>query len=854
MSKAVFRLSMIPRQLLFALTFMFVCDVTKAQTDSLGQTLTDQDSLLSIASIPLYSSSGADIEEDLDAQDASAFLQASKDVFMQVATFQLSAYRYRMRGYEAKYRQVFFNGFNMANPETGIAQFSLWSGLSDATRFSENGQGLGAARDGYSGISGYTAIQSQADVFKKQFRCAYARSNRQFANRLQMTYAGGLKKSGWAFCVSTCLREADAVYVAGTFMRAAAAYASLAKHFSDKHRLAISTFVSATQESRAAATTKEAYALAGNNFYNPTWGFQNGKVRSARVNTQMIPVTFLTYHFKPNSNFSFQQSLAYAKGFRSASGLNYNNANNPQADYYRYLPSYALHKGDSAGAAAIQDAWTNDVNSRQLNWDRLIAMNRQNIFVLPGEWGNGPVYDERRARYILENKMEDSRTLSASSICHLKMNRLFVSTGVQVQNYYCKKYKVLADLLGADFWLDYDQFAPNQGVDASVQQNDLANPDRKVKVGDAFGYAYNCYIQSADAWLQGEYSFKKTETYLAGQWQQKHLWREGLLANGKFPNNSKGKSEELWQQNRALKAGLVYKITGRNALLINAAIADRAPEFNQLFISPANRNDMIKDPGNEQLYSADLSYQAKFPALKLRCSGYFTQIKNQSLLRTYWHEAYNALVNLLMNHIDKHYSGVEFGLEKTLRVSHVCQLAIGVGKYVYSNRPMLYAWQDNNASPLFENRAAYLKNYRIGGMPQLVMGFNYRYQAKKNWYVGLQLNEVAGNYLDPNPDRRTKEALDKYLSNEEPVYQQIVAQEKLAPYACMGLSAGKSFRLKHKQNLSMAISVANIPFQKNTVLGGYEPLRWDSNNISTFANKYSYLPLQSYLITLNYAR
>jgi len=42
------------------------------------------------------------------------------------------------------------------------------------------------------------------------------------------------------------------------------------------------------------------------------------------------------------------------------------------------------------------------------------------------------------------------------------------------------------------------------------------------------------------------------------------IWREGFVANGKFPTTSKGESEKLNFLNYGIKGGLTYKLNGRN--------------------------------------------------------------------------------------------------------------------------------------------------------------------------------------------------------------------------------------------------------------------------------------------------
>jgi hypothetical protein len=104
--------------------------------------------------IPIFSTSGADADSDLDQQDASALLQSSRDVFTQFASFQFGAARYRMRGLQAENQVIMINGVVVNNLETGFASWSSWGGLNDVTRFVENRIGSTSSRLNFASIGG----------------------------------------------------------------------------------------------------------------------------------------------------------------------------------------------------------------------------------------------------------------------------------------------------------------------------------------------------------------------------------------------------------------------------------------------------------------------------------------------------------------------------------------------------------------------------------------------------------------------------------------------------------------------------------------------------------------------------
>src|SRR5690606_19677198 len=88
-----------------------------------------------------------------------------------------------------------------------------------------------------------------------------------------------------------------------------------------------------------------------------------------------------------------------------------------------------------------------------------------------------------------------------------------LQAGLLASGFRSRKFKEVADLLGATFWIDIDQFAEGLGVEEYIQQNDLDNPNKKVKEKDRFGYDYTVNLQKADLWCNAEYRFRRTDVF-----------------------------------------------------------------------------------------------------------------------------------------------------------------------------------------------------------------------------------------------------------------------------------------------------------------------------------------------------
>lgn len=839
------------RKELLCPVLLFFTSSVFSQVDTLAVKL-NQDTV-TVYNIPVFSTAGSDAESDLDEQDVSSLLQSSKDLLTQFASFQFGVARYRLRGYSAENQVVMLNGVNVNNPETGFSSWSSWGGLNDVTRFTETRFGNVANRYGFSGPGGYTNIDSKASSFKKGTRVSYASANRIFRNRIMVTHSTGLMKNNWALTLSASARFGKEVLIPGTYFDAKSFYGSLDKKINDKHLFSFTGFVAPLEKGLSTAATLEAYDLAGSNYYNSNWGYQNGKVRNASIAKTTRPMFLLSHIYTPGTKSKLTSTLYYTFGKSSLSGLNFNSAANPKPDYYKYLPGYFYTKGDVTGGDAATYQWHNDINTRQINWDELIAYNLGNLYSLPGDSNNTINTSDTRARYILENRVENLKNAGFNLVYNERKENLFLSLGVNGFVYKNRKYKEMGDLLGSTFWIDVDQFAQNLGVDPMIQQNDISQPDRKVFNGDRFGYDYVIDINKVEAWGMAEYTFNKIDFYGAVSLSNSKIWRDGKIANGKFPTTSRGESEKLHFLNYGFKAGATYKISGRNFVTGNINILSRAPEAVNVFISPRVRNDIVDDIKNEEVISSDINYLAKYPNTKIRLTFYSTQINHQTWLRTYYDDSYNTLVNMIMTNVNHNHRGFELGIEKTIRSSHCLQIVSGFAQSYYTNQPKLQAWQDNNNTSLYYNRKVYLKNYRLGNSPQFVSALGYRYIGKKFFSPGLCLNYFDQIYIESNPDRRTAEAAKKFQTDEKDLSDVIVAQQKLPSYFTLNFSAAKSFRLNKKNNIGINFSINNLLNNKRTIVGGYEQLRWDPQDITKFPNKYIYMTGRTYMLIINFS-
>jgi hypothetical protein len=222
------------------------------------------------------------------------------------------------------------------------------------------------------------------------------------------------------------------------------------------------------------------------------------------------------------------------------------------------------------------------------------------------------------------------------------------------------------DLLGGDYWLDIDQFALRDFNDLNLAQNDIQNINNIIKVGDIFSYNYEIHINKSEIFSTYSFNKNKLECFFGLNLSNSTFWRNGKMQNGRFPDNSLGKSEKQNFINTGLKFGLLYKITGRHILSFNGMYKSEAPYVRNAYVSPRTRDQLVPNLKSIEIISGDLNYNVRLPFLKARLTGFYTQINNQTWARSFYHDEYRTFVNYMMTNVDQLFMGLELGFESIL--------------------------------------------------------------------------------------------------------------------------------------------------------------------------------------------
>lgn len=835
--------------------------------------------------------------DDTGYSDAPAVLFGQNDVFNNMAGYNFSSVRYRVRGYSSESQDVYLAGVKMNDAITGYSPFSLWSGLNEATRTKYTVNGSEISDYGIGGYNGLTNIPVNALSVRKGWRGSVLTNSQLYRLRLMMTYASGPQDNGWSYAFNVSARLGGNDWIQGVYYRSFAYYAAVEKQFNDAHKLGAVIMGTPGERGAQNASTQEVYDLMGDNMYNSNWGYQNGKVRNSRVRRTHEPIAILKYDFTPSQAFNAAATVLYRFGKNGYTALDWYDAQDPRPDYYRNLPSYFymdvgdMNRLNPMKAAWAAEAWRQNLdNYAHVNWDRLYAVNKLNI-----EDG------ERRSKYALQERRVDQQDLNFALSFKWRAARWLTFTGgfdakVNRTEYYQK----MDDLLGGDYFYNMDSFAERDyAAFPYMTQNDLEywmknGSAQKIRVGDKYGYDYYANVRKWNGWLSGKLNVGNFEMTAGGRVGRTAFWRHGLNRKGLFPGvnddgspyvidgrevttydgngdpiTSYGKSKVVDFLTYAGKVNLNYILPGGHRFYANAGYFNDAPNFNQAFMSPRTRNSIAPGLTTTKTLTGDINYQVSSNGYNFRITGYYTDIMDQSKVMSFYDDGQNSFTNFALTGIDERHVGMEMGFKIPTDFPNLAlQGVLGYGEFYYTSNPMMYQMVDNNAQiveglygvvvPYWKSHPTVdggVQRHYVESTPQLAvslgLSWNWNY-----WFVDADVDYFGHSYLSMNPLTRTDWVTagpDRVVTPQEVEY--MAAQEKFAPQWLLNFSVGKSWYIQRKYQLGFSLNAKNLLNNKWVKTGGYEATRIVESTVAKeqfyrFDSKYFYMSGFNYMLNI----
>lgn len=801
-------------------------------------------------------------QENTDIGFIPGLLNATKSIFLNAAAFDFSQTFFKPRGYDSQYGVILINGLEMNKFFNGRPQWSNWGGLNDVQRNQEFAYGVKATNQHFGQVAGLTNFTMRASQFSEGSKISMSSANRSYRARLMATYHSGETDNDWYYSVSASKRWGEEGFTDGTLYNAYGIFVAAEKKFNKKHSLNISALYTPTTRGKSAAITNEVFQLKGRR-YNSYWGWQNGKIRNARLREIREPIVMVNHYWELSSKILLQTNLGYQFGQTQNTRLDYGGTNltyfgndafyegggkNPDPAYYQNLPSYFLRfQGDENYEAAYK-MQQEFIENGQLNWEHLYQANQ-----IEKEKNKKAIY-AMAADVATNRKWLFSSQLQQQITTEISADAAFSFTHLASEN-----YAEIQDLLGATAFLDINFFAEETTEIPLEQavQNNLKSPNRLVTKGDRYKYNYDLYVDRAKAFYQLQFHKNKLSSFLGAKLSYTRFYREGKFQSGLYQDQSLGKSEPVHFTNLGFKGGVTYQFNGKHSLLSTFSYQTRAPTLQNSFSNPRQNNQIVQNLESEKIISLDVSYQFRSPKFNAKLSGYFSRFDKLTDVSFYYADGLSGLgrntttafIQEVLTNIEKQHLGIEFGADYQLTSTVKLKTVLALGQHLFANNPNLYITSDSFSGSV-DYGTSKLKNYRLANGPQHAVQLGFEYRDPDYWWFGATANYFSHAFINSSPLLRTRNfatAPDGLsLTNYNPqIARRLLKQEQLNEYWLVNIVGGKSWKIKHYY-LGLFVSLNNV-FDTVFKTGGYEQSR-NANYTSLqedrdrempiFANKY----------------
>lgn len=766
------------------------------------------------------------LDEDENIPKNIVIFSSNRNVYASEVGYRFSPARFKFRGYNSKYNDIYINGNPVNDIETGNFRYSFVGGLNNQTRSQEASLPFEDNQFMIAGMSGSNNYNFRPSSFATGQRFSIAGANRNYNTRAMYTYNTGMMSNGWAFTGSLTYRWGNGTgFVEGTSYNSLSYFLGAEKMINDQHSLSLVTWGNPTERGTQAASTDEMYWIANDRQYNSIWGYQNGKKRNSRVIKDFQPAAMLLWDWKIDNDTKLTTSLLGKYTMFSNSRLDYTNTTNPQPDYYSVLPSYHFNVWDQESTEgrdqAALDAWQASYDylsaskaNRQVHWDQMYFANRM-VALQGGD-----------AMYFLKRFHDDQLSLSLSSYLEKVLSpSSILHGGLQLSSNKGMHYQTMEDLLGATSFHNVNTYVTKTYGEGSQQgQYDLNNPNKLIGKGDRFGYDYNLLVNKAQAWAGISKDIENAHLFLNGRIAGTTMQRDGKMRNGLAPTNSYGKSDTKSFIDAGFKAGAHLDLGQGHAMLMGFGYESKAPAAKTAFQAAQVSNEFVDGLKNEKILTGELGYQLKTSWLALNFNAYFSHLSDVTEQSMSYSDSDRSFTYISLLGIAKDYYGLELGANfKVTEWLNIKALGtINEAKYI-NNAEVNYMPSEDGVT---RKDIVLNKGMREGNTPLTAASIDLSYHAN-GWYIDLIGNYYDRIYLYYTPVTRyaKNQTTSTNLLTGETEYNDVPAQDKGKGGFMVDASIGRQFYLKHGHRLGVNLMITNMLNNLNIVTGGREQSR-----------------------------
>lgn len=668
-------------------------------------------------------------------------LNASNSSLYNAIIFNGRSFGWQLRGENNSISVI--DGIQYSSPLNKWRYWDLFAGLQSQmykTQLSINGA---FADQGHYQSLVVNHLTTAPQIGNKNLHIGSSVSNSIFANSISARINTPNLWNNWRSSLGIVLQHIPNRMTAASYKESIGLVFGIEKQLTPKNSVGFSIIWNYSDQSKMATTVKEAFELAKQNTYNPTWGWLVFKPYFPNTKQSNAPIISFKYqhYYSENNYYKFNQSIII--GRQSSSSLEWTQTADPRPDYYRYLPSYL---NDASLKNDLTNWYFAHPENLQINFDKIQQINKSS--------------NDHRSYYIVNQQNSDLLLLNGSFLYAKYFGNEFNLTwGANYFLHHIAYSNQVKDLLGGSYYLNYNNWINDDGLNASFQ-NDIIHPDRKITASETWGPNYALNAGQLYPWVQLNKKYARFEAIFGMGYGMQMLYRQGFNTNGLFPLSSFGKSNNIWSDTKDFKVQLLYKFSGRLYFRSIAFLKWELPTVENIFIDPSF--NAITSPYLKLVYhnGVDLSIFYRTPTLKLFISAYSHNTYHNSITKMFYHDQFASFVYGLAGNIDKTNTGLEFSAEMPFFQKIQLTFVSTLQKNIFLNNPPFQLLSINDLQP-FANGILHLQQLAAESSPSFANALTLQYQPINSLRIGVTMLYVKQRPIAIDIFRRSDDVKNK---------------------------------------------------------------------------------------------
>jgi hypothetical protein len=744
-------------------------------------------------------------------------LKSNKNAQSNISQFNGYIFNWIPRGQSFNYSTL-IDGINWDSNLNGWNASFSYTGMYKIFHQKHGDENLEYSSEGYSKNAKTSYLTTAANLFKRGWLLHSGFSNASYMNEGHIQYSTTGNRNEWSLHSSLIFQNMPNGFSPSGFKKIKGAAFSFDKLFYNNQSIGITLWWNQTRQGKQAPSVLEAYTLSHLRNYNPSWGWLNGQAYYPNSKYTNVPVLSIRYEKSWRDKAIFQINFGLAIGEQGSSQLDWTSTADPRPDYYKYLPSYSK---DSITRSQLTKWFESNPQSLQINFDRIQKINSASL--------------SKRSFYIINKNISNIISARTSAIYKFQLNNYWsTNAGVEIAKDKIHYFNVIDNLLGGQFYYNYNGWVIDDGLVNSFQNN-LQSPDQKIKEGENWGPNYELKSMQFLSWIQVKNSSPRWEFSSGLNYSTDLFQRNGLNQNGLFINNSLGRSSLFYFPSLGYKGQVLYKFSGRfyaRSIFFNQQYA---PNSTTLFLDPSLHSFQTPFLLPVLKNGIDLSIYFRGVNTKIMLSAYYQKVKNETEKRFFYHDRYSSFVYGITGQKESIFQGVESSMETLLFNFLQIEMSINIGKYYISNNPLYEILLANDLYKV-ESGLLNLKNLPATTNPEITEAISIQMQPTYSTRISLTGVYASKRAISYDYFRRSTFTLNSI--NKNSLYTSLHDVNYLPNQFVLNATLSKSFNLKYgKQQLPI---YCNFSFKN--LLGTlipvlvFEQSRFDYINLNP--NKY----------------